>query len=254
MSYATSPASNPYASFGSSVADAAPSERTAFVRKTYTHLAAAIYAFAAIEWAIFSMFDVNGFMERSIGDGSFRTISMVMFGGFVFVSWIANRWAQSDTSVGMQYAGLFLYVLAQAVFFVPLLWMASHFSLQLTEGQAIGVIPAAGVATLVIFGGLTAFVWISGKDFSFLGMWLGIAGMAAFALIIASMIFGFDLGVLFSVGMIAFAAAYIVYDTSNVMHQYRPGQHVAASLALFASVALLFWYILSFLMRMSSRD
>jgi FtsH-binding integral membrane protein len=36
------------------------------------------------------------------------------------------------------------------------------------------------------------------------------------------------------------------------MHEYRVGQHVAASLALFASVALLFWYILQLLM--SSRD
>jgi len=44
--------------------------------------------------------------------------------------------------------------------------------------------------------------------------------------------------------MIAFFCAYILYDTSNVLHHYRIGQHVAASLALFASVVMLFWYIL----------
>ena len=40
--------------------------------------------------------------------------------------------------------------------------------------------------------------------------------------------------------MIVLACGYILYHTSNILHQYRIGQHVAASLALFASVALLF--------------
>ena len=44
--------------------------------------------------------------------------------------------------------------------------------------------------------------------------------------------------------MIALASMYILYDTSNVLRTYRTDQYVAASLALFASVALLFWYIL----------
>jgi FtsH-binding integral membrane protein len=51
--------------------------------------------------------------------------------------------------------------------------------------------------------------------------------------------------------MVAFAGAAILYDTSNILHRYRTDQHVAASLSLFASVALLFWYILSIF---SSRD
>jgi FtsH-binding integral membrane protein len=33
-----------------------------------------------------------------------------------------------------------------------------------------------------------------------------------------------------------------------MIHHYQPGQHVAASLALFASVALLFWWILRLIM------
>ena len=54
--------------------------------------------------------------------------------------------------------------------------------------------------------------------------------------------------------MIGFACGYILYDTSNILHHYRTDQHVAASLALFASVALLFWYVLRLLMALSSRD
>ncbi|MEM6329409.1 MAG: permease, partial [Planctomycetota bacterium] len=44
------------------------------------------------------------------------------------------------------------------------------------------------------------------------------------------------------------------YDTSNVMHHYQPGQHVAASLSLFASVALLFWYVVRLLMAFAGRE
>ena len=62
------------------------------------------------------------------------------------------------------------------------------------------------------------------------------------------MLFDFNLGNLFAGVMVAFAAAYILYYTSNILHHYRLDQHVAASLALFASVALLFWYILQLFM------
>lgn len=243
---------NPYASFGYSVAEAAPAERVAFIRKTYTHLAMAIYAFAAIEWAFFS----TGFAEWLFNQMmAVQYGPLVAFGLFMVVSWVASRWAHSDVSVGKQYAGLVGYVFAQALFMAPLLWLAQAYSMRIEGIGDVNVIGVAAASTLLLFGGLTAFAWLSGKDFSFLGAGLGIAGMGIFALIAASMFFGgLNLGIWFSVGMIVFASAYILYDTSNVMHHYRPGQHVAASLALFASVVLLFWYVLRLLMAFSNRD
>ena len=52
----------------------------------------------------------------------------------------------------------------------------------------------------------------------------------------------------FSYAMIALACGYILYDTSNVLHNYRTDQYVAAALALFAAVMLLFWYVLRILL------
>ena len=52
----------------------------------------------------------------------------------------------------------------------------------------------------------------------------------------------------FSVAMVAFAGAAILYDTSNVLHHYPEDRAVGAALELFASVALLFWYILRLFM------
>jgi FtsH-binding integral membrane protein len=69
--------------------------------------------------------------------------------------------------------------------------------------------------------------------------------------IVASLLFGFSLGIFFAGLMIAYAAGAILYNTSNVLHHYRPEQHVAASLALFASVALLFWYVVQLVLALS---
>lgn len=251
MAAADTLAGNPYADFGHTVAEAAPSARVDFIRKTYTHLALAIYAFAAIEWAFFKTglakwaFDTLGTMPYGM---------LIAFGGFILVSWVARNMAENSTSIGLQYAGLIGYVLAQAAFMAPLLYLAQGYSVEALPGHDVNVVGAAAVTTLLMFGGLTAIVWLSGKDFSFMGAGLGIAGLGIMALIVASMVMGFNMGTWFSVGMIVFASAYILYDTSNVMHHYRPGQHVAASLALFASVALLFWYVLRLFMALSSRD
>jgi len=234
---------NPYASFGDIVARSPAAERSTFIRKTYIHLTAAVYAFAAVAYAIFQMVDVDALMVKYT---AIPYAHFMMLGGFMLVSWIANSWAQSNASRGMQYAGLMLYVVADAVFFVPLLWMAQQYA------GPTNIIATAGVITLVIFGGLTAIVFLTGADFSFLRTALMLGGFGAIGLIVCGMIFGFDLGVFFSVAMVVFAGGYILYDTSNVLHHYRTDQYVAAALALFASVALLFWYVLRIVM--SSRD
>jgi FtsH-binding integral membrane protein len=172
---------------------------------------------------------------------------------FVAVNWIADKWARSATSLSMQYAGLFLGVIAWAVIFIPMMAIAQLLTLNFS-GREIGVIPAAAVTTLVMFAGLTAVAFFTKQDFSFLRGILGIATFAAIALIVVSMLFGFHLGIWFSAAMVIAACGYILYDTSNIIHHYRTDQYVAAALALFASVALLFWYVLRIFMALSSRD
>jgi FtsH-binding integral membrane protein len=147
----------------------------------------------------------------------------------------------------MQYLGLGLYVVAEAVIFLPLLYLATR----LTDPS---VIPTAGILTLALFGGLTASVFVTKKDYSFLRPILAMSTFIILGIIVASVLMGFSLGMLFSFVMVGLASAYILYDTSNVLLHYRTNQHVGAALELFASVALLFWYILRIVMSVSSRD
>jgi hypothetical protein len=219
------------------VADATPTERAAFITKTYGHLLGAIVAFVALE-TLWFVTPVAQAMLNLASVGRFAWIAIL--GAFIGVSYLANHWAMSDTSKGMQYAGLGLYTVAESILFVPLIAMALILGAQ---GET-GLLPKAALITLTLFGSLTGVVFITRKDFSFMRGALMFGGLAAFGLVIASALFGFTLGMFFSYAMIALAAGYILYDTSNVMLRYRTNQHVAASLALFASVMLLFWYVL----------
>jgi FtsH-binding integral membrane protein len=223
------------------------SARAAFIRRTYGHLAGAILAFVGIELVIFQA------LPAGTPEALIRTLFgspvmlLVLMGAFVGVGWLAQAWAQSDSSPGLQYLGLALYVVFQAIIFVPILFVATY---MVPNGQ--NIIPTAGILTLAMFAGLTLSVFITGKDFSFLGPILSIASFVAIGFIIAAIIFGFSLGLVFSFAMVALASAFIIYDTSNVLHHYRTDQYVAASLALFASVAVLFFYILRILIATSS--
>lgn len=234
MSYAD----NPYAAPGSTfAADAAADERAGFIAKTYAHLAGAIAVFIGLEALLLNLPGIENLVGMMV-----RTQYgwLVVLGLFMAVSWIADSWARSAVSPSKQYLGLGLYVVAEAVIFVPMLFIAQRMSPQ--------IVPMAGATTLVLLGALTAVVFITRKDFSFLRTILMFGGFAAMGLIVVAILFGFSLGPIFTYAMIAFACGYILYDTSNVLHHYRIGQHVAASLALFASVALLFWYILRLFM------
>ena len=114
-----------------------------------------------------------------------------------------------------------------------------------------GVINQAAIITLALCTGLSAVVLITKKDFSFLRSALMVGGIIAIGLIVAGIIFGFNMGLWFSGAMVVLAAGSILYQTSNMVHKYSTDQHVAAALGLFASLMLLFWYILQIVM---SRD
>jgi FtsH-binding integral membrane protein len=213
--------------------------RVSFVRKTYWHLAGAVAAFALIEYML-----LNAGLEESVFSLlSVKYAWLMVMGAYMGVSWIAQKWANSSTSLGVQYAGLTLFVVVEALIFLPILMIAN--------GMENGVIAKAGLVTVAMVLGLTLIAFTTRKDFSFLGGMLKIGGMVALGVIVASFFLPITLGTWFSAAMILFASGSILYSTSNIMYHYRTTQHVAASLSLFAGVALLFWYVLRLFM---SRD
>lgn len=215
--------------------------RVAFYRKTYTHVALAVLLFIVVEILFFQSPAILGFAESLIGGWSW----LLLLGAFMFVTNYAENLALKSQDKNTHYTALGIYVVAEAFIFIPLLLMA----LRAIDG--VQMLQQAAVMTIALFAGLSTIVFVTKKDFSFLKSILAIGFFAALGLIVAGTLFGFDLGLWFSVGMVLLAAGSILYSTSNMIHKYEEEQYVAAALGLFASLMLLFWYILRIFM---SRD
>lgn len=223
------------------VAETNESARAEFIRKTYWHLAGAISLFVALE-TIFIKMGLGVLALKLLGTSSYSWL--IVLGGFMGISMLANKWATSDTSIGIQYAGLALYTVAEALIFLPMIMLA-----MMMTGDG-SLLLQAGFITGVMVLGITVVAFTTKKDFSFLGGFLKIGGIIALGLIAASFFLPISLGLWFSAAMVLFASISILYSTSNLIHNYNTSQYVAASLSLFASVALLFWYVLSILMKL----
>ena len=212
-------------------------EQATFYRKTYSHVAIALLAFIVVEAIL-----INTVPESLI----FSMVSspfvwLFILGGFWLGSMLANKWTQAQDK-STQYRGLGIYVLLEAIIFLPMIYIA----IDLSDGLAI--ISQAGIITLSLFAGLTAVVFLTRVDFSFLRTILVVGGFLALGLIVAGALFSFDLGLWFSVAMVALAAGGILYETYNIKNVYSTDQYVAAALQLFSSVMLLFWYVLRILL------
>lgn len=215
-------------------------KRVAFYKKTYTHLAMAVLLFVIVEWVFFQIEPIKN-LAFSLTQG-WRW--MLMLGGFMLVTNYAEKMAHKTHDINKQYLGLALYVVAEAFIFIPLIKIA----MDISAGGTTNILNQAAVMTLALFTGLSAIVLLTKKDFSFLKSFLAIGFFIALGLIIAGTFFGgFNLGLWFSVGMVVLASGSILYQTSNMVHKYSEDQYVGASLGLFASLMLLFWYILSIL-------
>ena len=216
--------------------------KVVFYKKTYTHLALAVLLFIIVEWAFFQ--------NEAIVQFAFSLTQgwkwLLMLGGFMFATNYAEKMAHTSHDRNKQYIGLVLFVIAEAFIFIPLIGMA----MMIAESGGENILQQAAVMTLALFTGLSAVVLLTKKDFSFLRSALTIGGFIAMGLIVAGIFFGgFNLGLWFSVGMVVLASGSILYQTSNMVHKYSEDQYVGASLGLFASLMLLFWYILSILSR-----
>lgn len=210
--------------------------RSRFLARTYLHLLGALVAFTLVEVALFqtgAAFSILQFFSD--------TSWLLVLGGFMIVGGLASRTAARAQSIAVQYGALLAYVVAEAILFVPMLFIAEY--------KAPGVIQSAALVTLVGSGALTAIVLLSRKDFSFLDSIIKWGFVVAVLAIVASLVVGYELGTFFSVAMIALAGGAILNTTSKILLHYPEDRYVGAALQLFASIALMFWYVLRLLSR-----
>ena len=218
------------------------SERAAFLGRTYYYLLGAVLGCIALVTVIAGVPAISEPLMKAVGASRFSMLFLML--GWMAAQWFASRLAHQGASPGMQYFGLGLAVVSEALLLAPLLMLA--------ERVAPGISKAAGIVTGLLFGSLTALVYYTRWNFKWLGPALWLAGIAVVGLIFASFFVHIQLGIWFVAAMLVFSCGYILYDTSNVMHEYPTHMHVGAALTLFTSIAQLFWYVVRFLLYFTS--
>ena len=207
------------------------------------HVAGALATLAILEFLL---------IQSGIGQSYFQTIQaskwygIAAFGVFIVISMVANSWAHSGLSREKQYLGLGLYITALSLFFLPTFYVANTYY--------PGIMGHAFLVTLALVAGITFTAFTSKVNFSFLGKYLYVGMFVLIGVAISGWIFGFSLGLWFSGAAILVFGGFVLYDTSKIIHEYSTEQHVAASLALFASIAFLFINVLQFFMGMAGED
>jgi hypothetical protein len=218
-----------------SVASLDDQARADFVVKVYQHLGAALVAFVAFETLLINLGAARAIYDFVSGSSTW----LLVLGGFMIVNWMATSAAHDVLNPSRQYLGLFGMAAAEAVIFAPFL----HYIFEI-QGDGTTTVVVAGIITALGFAGLTAVALTTSRDLSFIRPLLIWAGVSALLLIVAAVLFGFELGVVFTIAMIGLAGGAILYQTQTIIRQYPEWAYVGAAVSLFASVMMLFWYVL----------
>lgn len=252
------------------VATLGVSDRVAFLRRTYGVLGFALVAFALLTGGLL-VYAPNfswAFSYWAMFSGGLGWL--LVFGLFIGAITLAQRLSMSETSRGLQYVGLGIGILAQALLMQPILWlllmefgdhvvissysaltMSRHYSMHM-NAQTVAIVMQAVAITLSIFVGLTLTVFVTRKDFSFLRGILSLGLCTLIGVALASWVFGFSVGALFCGFGILVMGGYILYQTSLVMSAFPPSGYVAAALMLFTTLATLFRFVLTLLISLNS--
>lgn len=226
---------NPYASNIST----ASSSRSAIVSRIYMNLAGAVCAYALLVALIFMTVGIEpilAFFASSAKATSLIILALCFAGPF-----IGNAILKAFPNRAGQYAVLGYYVVFETIITLPILAMAAWFF-------DASVVWSAVALTFSLFLALSAAVFMTRADFSFLRAAILFGSIGSFIVILVAILFGFSLGVWFSAAMVALACLYILYETSQIMRNAQEGLEVLYAINLFTSVVMLFFYILRLVM------
>jgi FtsH-binding integral membrane protein len=238
------------------VSEAPASDRVAFFKRTYLHVAGAFAAFGALLYAFFQgfKFEVVG-RSLEVGTGVAASVTRGLFslmdstGGFGILivmlmfwggTYVAQKMAENRASRPSQYLGLGLYVVLEALIFIPLIVMVGL----KTHGNPSEVLVPACAVTAALVVGLTVAVFTMGIDFSFLRVAIVIGSVCALGIILVAAFTDSQLGNWFSIIMILLMATVILYQTQVIKDSCETDQHVLAAFILFSAFVTLLFYVI----------
>jgi FtsH-binding integral membrane protein len=220
---------------------AAPADvRASFYRKTY---GTAALAFAA--WAVL----LGGLFESGAAVPIIKLMFAAKFSWLLVlgVFWVATHFGQRfafGETRATQYLGLGIHIAAYAVLFVPLIGVVLVQSGGNPDDAFAEILLPAGVSTAALFAALTATVFMTKTDFSFLRTAVIIGSFLALGAIVLFTLFGVTVGVWFAIAMTLLMSAAILWQTHQLKNSCDTSQHIGAATIIFAAFMTLLWYVI----------
>jgi FtsH-binding integral membrane protein len=220
--------------------DSAMNARMGFIRRTYAHLVGELAAVAAVV--------AIGIKTPALQELGFALMGrwFIYILAFFGVSLLTRKMLEGRRSLAVQYAAAGIWVVFLGLLVTPLAIIARELT------GSFAVLGEAAVLTGCVFTGITAYVFVTKKDFSFIGGAIWMISWLLFGIGILAAIFG-GLGgtgsLVYSCAMVVLLGGWVLYDTSKVLHHRHVDQHVAASVDLLVDFVYMFIYIVSILLR-----
>lgn len=212
-------------------AEASLDERVAFIRKVY-----ALF-FVGILFAVGGVVLGFAFPPLMIAAAQHPWIMLILMIGGVMGTEAVRHVPRVNV------LALFGFTTFTGVMISPLLYIIGR-------TNPVSILQA-GVLTVGIFGGLTAYVFISNRDFSFLrgmvtvGLIVIVLGGLLNILFVGSLGLGFAL----AVATLLLFAGFVLYDTSNIIRRYPTNEYVSGALSLYLDALNMFLALLRILNR-----
>ena len=238
-----------------SMSHATGAERLAFLRKVYSLLFSGIFVFFLCTAIPIALYLAGTAVGESIVSALLSINPLVYIVAVLGMSFLAGAVAHKP---GINIVMFYVFAAFFGVLTVPLVLYAMVVTAEagaLESGQLAvasgltAVLQAAGLTTLIM-GGLTAYVFITKKDFSFMGGFLAVGLVlligAAIIMAISSMM-GANVEMFhtaFSIVAVILFSGYVLYDTSRILHHFPSHMWVAAALHLLIDFIILFRNIL----------
>ena len=226
------------------VAQADQMDAAQFYRKTYGLVALAFAGFASLLYLFFItpvaglFMNTIGAMYNSLGGFTWLIVMLAFWAGTYYAQKLASNRADRSS----QYAGLGLYVVLEALIFIPLITLVALS----TKGNVGDILIPACTLTGALVLGLTIAVQFTQVDFSFLRVIITIGSICAIGAIIMFAIMGINPGTWFALAMILLMASVILYQTHVIKNNCSTEDYVIAAFILFSAFVTLLWYVIQF--------
>jgi modulator of FtsH protease len=203
-------------------------ERATLVRRTYSLVFASILV--TIAGAAFAMTQ-QGMMNAVIAHPWIMLICM-------FVPLIGAQLTRNSFPQNIGF--VFLFTFAEGLYIAPFLAFA--------ETQSPGIASQAAMLTFTAFGALTAYAFLSRRDFSAWGSFLMVGVVVLFVTMLLNAFFGSAGGFTWiaGIGVLVFSGL-LVFDTWRIRNVYGPDDYVMAAVSIYLDLLNMFLFLLSLL-------